>query len=81
MYLYVDKAEGTARVPEALLELFGKPVPALLLLLDEQKPLARADARKVLVAIAEQGFYLQMPQVEDDYMQAINQHNSKLAQQ
>lgn len=61
MYLYVDRAEGLARVPEALLKTFGSPEHALVLRLDGRRRLANADARAVLDALAEQGFYLQMP--------------------
>ena len=61
MYLYVDKAEGLARVPEALLKTFGTPRSALVLRLDAQRRLANADARAVLEALAERGFYLQVP--------------------
>lgn len=61
MYLFVPREEGLARVPEALLQAFGSPEPALVLQLDAGRRLARADAGEVLAAIAEQGFYLQMP--------------------
>jgi len=61
MYLYVDYSEDLTRVPQALLDQFGNPELALSLQLGAEKPLARADAGEVLVAIAEQGFYLQMP--------------------
>lgn len=61
MYLYVDKAEDTARVPEALLQRFGKPERAMTLLLQEGRRLARADVKDVLKAIEENGFYLQLP--------------------
>jgi len=64
MYLYVDKQEGTERVPEALLAKFGVPEEAFALLLSAQRTLARADAAEVLAAIKEQGFYLQMPPSE-----------------
>ncbi|GAA3901708.1 YcgL domain-containing protein [Halomonas cibimaris] len=67
-YLYVDKRQGLADVPEALLEHFGKPVPALTLLLSADKPLARANAAEVLAAIAEQGYYFQMPPAKDEYL-------------
>jgi uncharacterized protein YcgL (UPF0745 family) len=63
MYLYVDRGEGLARVPEALLQRFGVPEPALVFRLDGERRLARASARDVLNALAEQGFYLQMPPV------------------
>ncbi|MEC9483532.1 MAG: YcgL domain-containing protein [Halomonas sp.] len=68
MYLYVDKARGLAEVPEALLERFGKPVSVMTLILTEDKALARADAAKVMAALDEQGFYLQMPPAKDEYL-------------
>lgn len=61
MYLFVERDEGLARVPESLLTVFGKPESALLLELDAGRSLAAANAAEVLVAIREQGFYLQMP--------------------
>lgn len=60
-YLYVSRQDGLTRVPEALLESFGTPVLALTMMLNSDKKLARAEAPKVLEAMVEQGFYLQMP--------------------
>lgn len=68
MYLYVDKRRGLEDVPDALLEPFGKPVPVFTLLLTADKPLARASAVDVLAAIADQGYYFQMPPARDDYL-------------
>ncbi len=65
MYLYVDAAVDLARVPEALLARFGRPVEAMSLLLAPDRPLARADAAKVLECIEDDGFYLQMPPATD----------------
>ncbi len=61
MYLYVDKKEELARVPEALLQTFGKPELAMSLALYPERKLARADVNKVLEALVQTGFYLQMP--------------------
>ena len=61
MYLYVSKAEGLERVPEALLAQFGEPEPIMLLNLDGSRKLARVDAAEVVTQIEERGFYLQMP--------------------
>lgn len=61
MYLYVDADEDLARVPEALLKNFGRPVAALSLPLTPDRRLARADAVVVLRSIEDSGFYLQMP--------------------
>ncbi|MCG7602143.1 YcgL domain-containing protein [Halomonas sp. McH1-25] len=68
MYLYVDKRRGLEDVPAALLERFGQPVSLMTLLLTEDKALARADAGKVMAAIDEQGFYLQMPPAKEEYL-------------
>lgn len=79
MYLYVDRKEGLARVPDALRELFGTPQHAMDLLVTAERKLARVAAADVLAKIAEQGFYLQMPPLPDDEMRAIIAANEKLA--
>ena len=61
MYLYVEKSRGLVDVPEALLARFGEPQPVMMVMLDPERKLARANTAEVLVDIAEQGFYLQMP--------------------
>ena len=78
MYLYVSKQQGMEAVPEKLQELFGKPVHVTTLLLTPERKLARADVEKVLNALEEQGYYLQMPPVVDDEMRAIAAQNTKL---
>jgi uncharacterized protein YcgL (UPF0745 family) len=40
---------------------FGEPEAVMILVLDPQRKLARADTAEVLADIAEKGFYLQMP--------------------
>lgn len=78
LYLYVDKREGMARVPAALLERFGKTESAMLLMLEPGRSLARANAATVLAAIREQGFYLQLPPLPDTEMQSLRLQNQKL---
>lgn len=79
MYLYVEKAKGLDDVPEALLQQFGKPEHAMVLVLQPEKKLARVDALAVLESLKDKGFYLQMPPVaEDDYMRVIHEKNSKI---
>jgi uncharacterized protein YcgL (UPF0745 family) len=68
MYLYVDKRQGLAEVPAALLERFGKPVPIMTMILSPEKPLARAKVEDVMAAIREKGFYLQMPPAKEEYL-------------
>lgn len=67
-YLYVARADGLEKVPETLLETFGKPELALTMILTEDKALARVDGARVLEKLDEQGFYLQMPPPRETYM-------------
>lgn len=64
-YLYVSRQDGLKRVPEVLLESFGKPELSMTLMLHKDKKLARADVEKVLQAMHEHGFYLQLPPLEE----------------
>ena len=75
MYLYVEKKDGLKRVPEALLQQFGKPIEAMVLLLKPERELAQADISKVMDGIKMKGFYLQMPPPKDDYM--LNLHKDR----
>lgn len=80
LYLYVPKIKGLADVPEPLLEMFGQPQLAFSMVLTPEKKLVKEDIAKVSASLSEKGYFLQLPPAsEDDYMQAINQHNSKLA--
>lgn len=73
MYLYVDRKEDLARVPEALLTQFGTPVEVMVIPMTAERKLARADASEVLENIKEQGFYLQMPPPNTDEMDELGQ--------
>ena len=81
MYLYVQKDEGLSRVPEDLLKLFGKPQPAMVLLLTPEKKLARVSVEKVVESLTTQGFYLQLPPrtEQDTEMTQIRALNTKLS--
>ncbi|MGB0664245.1 MAG: YcgL domain-containing protein [Pontibacterium sp.] len=68
MYLYVEKAKGTADVPEALLEMFGATIHVMDMPIKGDRQLARVDVEKVLSDIAEKGYFLQMPPPKEDYM-------------
>lgn len=71
MYLFVDKREALARVPEALLQAFGTPQKAFDLVLSPERQLAREDIHQVLDNLEKQGFHLQMPPPEEDYIQHL----------
>ena len=50
----------------------------MTLALSLDKKLARADVAKVLEAIREQGYYLQLPPSPEAYMQELRNKNDKL---
>lgn len=64
-YIYVKRTDGLKKIPEALLETFGTPKLALTMMLSEEKKLARVEAAKLIATLDEQGFYLQLPPVEE----------------
>ncbi len=67
-YLYVEKKDDFSRVPDALLQGFGKPQLAMLLSLDGRKKLVNADLEKVKEALKTQGYYLQLPPPPEDLL-------------
>lgn len=81
MYLYIKKEEGLSRVPADLLQLFGKPQQAMVLLLTPEKKLAYADVQKVMQSLEEKGFYLQLPPRDgrDPEAERVRALNSKLS--
>lgn len=68
MYLYVDKVVGLKMVPEALLEIFGRPVHAMDMPLKAGRNLAQVTGEKLREELASKGFYLQMPPQREDYL-------------
>ena len=82
MYIYVDKEKNLDELPDALTQRTGRLELAMTLVLSSEKKLANARAEDVLVAIDNQGFYLQMPpasiQGQQDNRDVINQANQRL---
>lgn len=69
MYLYVLKADALNRVPQELLGLFGPPKHSFDLVLTPERQLASEDINKVLENLEGQGFHLQMPPPEEEYIE------------
>lgn len=65
-YLYVSLKDDLTRVPDVLLETFGRPELVTKLIITEDRKLARAEADKVLASIEEKGFYLQLPPPKEE---------------
>ncbi len=71
MYLYVERSEALTRVPGALLAAFGPPQHAFDLVLTPERKLAREDIATVLANLEKQGYHLQMPPAEDEYIEHL----------
>ncbi|WP_339512774.1 YcgL domain-containing protein [Pseudomonas sp. RL_15y_Pfl2_60] len=71
MYLYVLKSDELKRVPESLLAAFGTPTLAFSMILTPERALAREDIHQVLDNLDNQGYHLQMPPQEEDYIQHL----------
>lgn len=79
MFLYVEKSKALSLVPEVLLQLFGAHKDVMVLLLkDEDKAVAGVTVQEIHQAIADKGFYLQLPPVLDSEMREMAEKNSKL---
>ncbi|MBW8190233.1 YcgL domain-containing protein [Neiella marina] len=60
-FLYLPKRDDFSKVPEALLEMFGKPQFVIVLNLANKQKLALVDLEKVKSELLSTGFYLQLP--------------------
>lgn len=60
-YLYVEKKDDFSRIPEELMQGFGKPQFSMVINLGQREKLATADIEKVKQSLEEQGYYLQVP--------------------
>lgn len=60
-YLYVEKKDDFSRVPEELLQGFGKPQFSMVINLGQRQKLASADIEKVKKSLEDHGYYLQVP--------------------
>ncbi|PSW18738.1 YcgL domain-containing protein [Photobacterium sanctipauli] len=60
-YLYINKKDDFSAVPESLMKTFGTPQFVMVLKLEGERKLAQADIEKVKAALADTGYYLQVP--------------------
>ena len=62
-YLYIRADSEFESLPMELRHSFGTPIFVMDLTIDERRNLARAEPLKVLTALEENGFYLQLPPI------------------
>ncbi|MDB6049708.1 MAG: hypothetical protein JWR17_2454 [Pseudomonas sp.] len=71
MYLYVLKSDALKKVPADLLMAFGPPMHTFDLVLSPERKLSREDIDQVLANLDKQGYHLQMPPAEDEYIEHL----------
>ena len=71
LYVYVQQETSLESLPAPVMKQLGQPEMALELDLDESRHLPHAESKEVLEAIAEQGFYIQMPRDIEAMMASI----------
>ena len=74
-YLYLCRRDDFSCVPAELMTLFGKPQFVMLLPLDSRERLALVDKPKLLEALQQQGYFLQLPPPVPNLLQ---QHRQQL---
>lgn len=63
LYLYLEKQDDFSTIPDVLLKSIGRMEYVMELVLSPERPLAREEVNKVIVALQEKGFFIQMPPV------------------
>ena len=61
LYLYLAKKDDLSKVPDALLDHFGKMEFVMAMELSQERKLAKEDAGKVIESLSVQGFFVQLP--------------------
>ncbi|WP_417762649.1 YcgL domain-containing protein [Shewanella sp.] len=74
-YLFIKQKEKFDDVPASLMEVFGTPKLVMLLPIEKRDHLGFADINKVKAALAEQGFYLQLPPPQINLLKEHQQSN------
>ena len=61
LFLYITNKDDFSKVPDALINHFGKMEFVMDLELSPERKLAMEDAGKIIQNIMEQGFFVQLP--------------------
>jgi uncharacterized protein YcgL (UPF0745 family) len=63
-YLYLPEENNFEQVPAELLEAMGKLAFVMKIEINEQRKLARVDAKNVIKSVLRVGYFLQLPPIE-----------------
>lgn len=76
-YLFIAKRDDFSPVPDPLLAQFGPPQLISMLNINLQTKFALAEAEKVLSAITNNGYYLQLPPPPVDHLKEHKNRKKK----
>ncbi|AUI85670.1 hypothetical protein BS333_04365 [Vibrio azureus] len=75
-YLYIPKKDDFSQVPDALMQMFGKPLPVMTIKLDG-RTLAQVDVEKVKTSLINDGFFLQVPPPPENLLEKYKEQKSQ----
>jgi len=67
-YLYIAKENDFSKVPEILMTIFGQPIFAMKVLLDDKRKFVVGTSQEIENKINSDGFFLQMLKEDDFYI-------------
>ncbi len=75
-YLYIPKKDDFSQVPEALMKMFGTPLPVMTIKLDG-RTLAQVDIEKVKTSLQDEGFFLQLPPPPENLLEQYKERKAQ----
>jgi hypothetical protein len=78
MYVFIEANTELSELPDALLKMLGQTEKVMTLTLIPERKMARGTAHDILKSIANQGFYLQMP--DNPHINATPAYHEKLSE-
>ncbi|MBY6197627.1 YcgL domain-containing protein [Vibrio hangzhouensis] len=75
-YLYIAKKDDFSEVPDALMEMFGKPTLVMVVNLTG-RTLAQVDVDKVKTSIQNEGFFLQLPPPPENLLEKYKEQKAQ----
>lgn len=80
-YLYIEKKDDFTKVPASLLDLMGAKELVMVVPKQPAKDFARVEISALEKALAEQGYYLQLPPPPENYLKQHLAAQAKAKQQ
>jgi uncharacterized protein YcgL (UPF0745 family) len=74
-YLYVEKRDDFSKVPEPLMNMFGRPQYVMMFDLSKREKLGIADISLVKDKLSSDGFYLQLPPPDENLLDQFKKQN------